>query len=50
MKLLGKKAKSEPDISMRFRTAMTVSMSESWNRSTMSLKSREQNRQKKIQL
>lgn len=36
MKLLGKKAISEPAISIMFRSAMTESMRASWNRSTMS--------------
>lgn len=35
-KLLGRKARSEPDISIMLRTAMTESMRPSWKRSTMS--------------
>ena len=36
MKLFGKKAISEPDISMTFRMAITQSIKLSWKRSTMS--------------
>lgn len=36
MKLLGRKAISEPDISMTLRMAMMVSIKLSWNRSTIS--------------
>lgn len=36
MKLLGKNAMSEPDISITFRMAITHSIKLSWKRSTMS--------------
>jgi hypothetical protein len=35
-KLFGRKARSDPDISIMFRTAITESMRPSWKRSTMS--------------
>lgn len=36
MKLLGRKVRSDPPISIRLRKAMTVSIKPSWKRSTMS--------------